>query len=432
MSSNEEEEQGYVPVNGYTDGQGLTSEGSMSSDDLSSDESSDFSVLSENEGWASEESTSSDDLSSDESSVATYWLPSNEQQLLVLCNRFAAEEYEESITDLRRWIDENRSDDMFFRKAAGYSRGGITPLHSLSLSSNPPLDVVQALIAHAPETLKIQGNRYKNLPLHCLCQYCDCDDFLEIVKAMVAAYPDCVTIKNRRGRLPIHEVCNCSDNISNLDRKLQILDFLIEVFPESILVKDEDNITPSQVLQFSIEYYLEENGNDIQNKNEHMFLLHQVTAGEFSFDLFKFFLEAFPESCKLQDGNGMTPLHHACINCEHERHISIVFILVSQSPMSCNVKDNYGRTPAQLFRKEASLEYENGKLAMHNLAKETDKDGRLCSLLLFLFQSFPEGVSMPDNSGMLPFHYAALNEASSVEFVMHLIRWYPECVTFNN
>ena len=35
---------------------------------------------------------------------------------------------------------------------------------------------------------------------------------------------------------------------------------------------------------------------------------------------------------------------------------------------------------------------------------------------------------MPDDSGMLPFHYAALNGASSIEFIMELVRFYPDCI----
>jgi len=354
------------------------------------------------------------------------------------------EESEATVTKLRQWIDEIRSDDKFLKKAAGYNRDGLTPLHLLCMNSNPPLDVVQTLIAHAPETLQLQESLHKCLPLHILCCGCDCDDFFEIVKAMVEAYPDGVSIKNRRERLPIHEVCDCSDNISNLKRKLQILDFLIEKYPKSILDKDEGNLTPSELFEFSIEIYLEENQDNIQNKNEHMFLLHQVIAGEFSKDLVKFFLRQNPESLKLQDGNGMTPLHHACINCKSEPFsaMALVFILVHVSPESCIVKDISGRTPVQLFRKEASSKHENGMLAMHDLARSARcrsarcANGSIqdfgCSALLFLFQSYPESVSMPDDSGTLPFHYAALNEACSIEFVMQLVSLYPECVNVNN
>jgi hypothetical protein len=96
--------------------------------------------------------------------------------------------------------------------------------------------------------------------------------------------------------------------ISNLGKKLQILDFLIEKYHESIFFNDIGNLSPSEVLRFTIEIYLENNQNDIQNKNEHMLLLHQIIAGEFSLNLVKFFLDALPGSCKLQDVNGM-PLY---------------------------------------------------------------------------------------------------------------------------
>jgi len=72
---------------------------------------------------------------------------------------------------------------------------------------------------------------------------------------MVEAYPDGVTIQNEERRLPIHQVCDCGNNISNLGRKLQILDFLIEEYPESILVKDEIDTTPPELFMVSIEVF---------------------------------------------------------------------------------------------------------------------------------------------------------------------------------
>ena len=123
----------------------------------------------------------------------------------------------------------------------------------------------------------------------------------------------------------------------------------------------------------------------------------------------------------------MTPLHHACIHGKYGHFIAILLLLVSVWPHSCVVEDNYGRTPAQLFREEASSRKDYGMLAMHHLARRTKGRGKL-TLLFFLLQSYPEGVSMSDDSGMLPFHYAALNGASSIEFIMELVRFYPDCI----
>lgn len=62
-------------------------------------------------------------------------------ELYNLCELFAAEESEDTVTKIRQWIDENRSDDKFFKEAAGYNLDGLTPLHLLCMSSNAPLDV---------------------------------------------------------------------------------------------------------------------------------------------------------------------------------------------------------------------------------------------------------------------------------------------------
>ena len=390
-------------------------------DDLSSNDSS---ILSDDEqelGYASEEANSQGLM------MLAYASEVRLSHLFNLCIIFTDEESEEFVNRIRRWIDANKSDETFLKKAAGYIKDGFSPLHYVCMTSKTPLDVVQTLIAYAPETLQMQESEQNNLPLHLLCYHSDSDNFFEIAKAMVEAYPDSVTVKNSIQRLPIHQVCDCRSMISNLGKKLQILDFLIEKYHESIFFNDIGNLSPSEVLRFTIEIYLENNQNDIQNKNEHMLLLHQIIAGEFSLNLVKFFLDALPGSCKLQDVNGMTPLHHACIHGKYGHFIAILLLLVSVWPHSCVVEDNYGRTPAQLFREEASSRKDNGMLAMHHLARRTKRRGKL-TLLFFLLQSYPEGVSMPDHSGMLPFHYAALNGASSIEFIMELVRFYPDCI----
>ena len=168
-------------------------------DDLSSNDSS---ILSDDEqelGYASEEANSQGLM------MLAYASEVRLSHLFNLCIIFTDEESkeavksEEAVNRIRRWIDANKSDETFLKKAAGYNKDGFSPLHYVCMTSKTPLDVVQTLIAYAPETLQMQEGENKCLPLHMLCRFCDCDDFFEILKAMVEAYPDSVTKKINGG-----------------------------------------------------------------------------------------------------------------------------------------------------------------------------------------------------------------------------------------
>jgi 23S rRNA pseudouridine1911/1915/1917 synthase len=45
-----------------------------------------------------------------------------------------------------------------------------------------------------------------------------------------------------------------------------------------------------------------------------------------------------------------------------------------------------------------------------------------------MFDAYPEAIRMQDNFGLLPLHYACLNEVSSVDIIMSLVKLYPESI----
>jgi ankyrin repeat protein len=86
---------------------------------------------------------------------------------------------------------------------------------------------------------------------------------------------------------------------------------------------------------------------------------------------------------------------------------------------SLTIQDNQGRTPYQLLTCRAPTEDENQRLPLHCLAASSDN---LCpKSLQLLADAYPASIKSVDKYGMLPFHHACKNPASSVEVLMLLL-----------
>jgi hypothetical protein len=68
---------------------------------------------------------------------------------------------------------------------------------------------------------------------------------------------------------------------------------------------------------------------------------------------------AFPESCMVEDENGMASLHHACANAATAYSFDVAMTLLEVNPESSTIADNHGRTPAQILKQFASQRDEN-------------------------------------------------------------------------
>jgi hypothetical protein len=128
----------------------------------------------------------------------------------------------------------------------------------------------------------------------------------------------------------------------------------------------------------------------------------------------KLILEAFPEKCTDQDNRGMTPLHYACVS-RAPHFFEYVTTLLDASTNACSLKiqDKQGRTPWQILKRGACKKDEKKSLPLHRMAASSDKLSEK-SLKLFV-DAHPEGIATADIYGMLPFHCAYLNPASSIE-----------------
>jgi ankyrin repeat protein len=234
------------------------------------------------------------------------------------------------------------------------------------------------------------------------------------VELLVQYAPSTLRMKNSIGWLPLQFACLHGAS-------LEVLNLLIQAYPESM---DMQGTTvgdkPSQLLKEWAHH---------KGDNEHRFLLHKAITSGFSLQLVKLLLETFPESALTQDKHGMVPLHYACSkNSVH--FLDIVMLLLHACPESYSIADKYGRTPSYLLKKGASQRDDNGMFLLHQRAASSV--GFDAASFNFLFHAYPDSILIPDNNGMLPFHHACLNKASSVDTLMSFLMLFPGSIVTNS
>jgi len=173
---------------------------------------------------------------------------------------------------------------------------GRLPLY-VACTNGATLEVVAFLVNAYPE-----GTRSKSedgrLPLHGSCIN---QASLEIFQTLVRAYPDSIAVRDIYGNLPLHVACH--NEVS-----LEVLNFLIELFPEGVEKENKDEETP--LVELKRHKYAEK-----QNSYTGMLPLHYACKNNhYSFYILRFLVNAYPESILIQDYHGKTPLHYYTSN----------------------------------------------------------------------------------------------------------------------
>ena len=360
-------------------------------------------------------------------------------ELYNLCDDSKISTGEEAFDKIRQWL--NRNKDNYTRLKAAATYQGVcnqTPLHQI-LELHPPLDIVQTFIQYAPEALQMR-DIYQRLPIHIACSH---GASLEVIRALVNSCPENIKVASNNGHLPLHFACHKKAS-------LDIVAFLIESYPTSVKITASDGRLPLhsacwnksalEVITFLIDSY----PDSIKVKDIYGRLpLHGACQKKVSPAVVTFLIDSYPYGIDQTDRNdetpldwlkrteyaidkdskGMLPLHHACNN-----GFSSYFIhfLIQTYPKGTTVQDNDGNTPFQYLNKTASRVDERGMLLLHREAMHFR--GLNVEMLPILFHANPEAVCLQDKSGLLPIHYAMLNEASSLDALMLLVKLHPESI----
>jgi ankyrin repeat protein len=292
---------------------------------------------------------------------------------------------------------------------------GTLPLH---LACMYPMDdekfidtnISLKLLEVYPEGAQVQ-DKHKNLPLHYAVKAQAIKTSLKLLKL----YPEGVKVQGCWGKLPLHYAVEDAVLAGVSEINFNLLDSLLRVYPESIHVRCDDYMSPLDILV------------SVGKEEGYLYLLRAMKAGV-SKNCLKLFLLAFPESCLKQDNKGMIPLHHACASRLPNRHEYIHAFLdihggETSFPHSFDkqfrVQDNRGRTPFQVLP-------DNGLFLLHELVATSLHLSETAVRLLV--DMMPNSIITPNKCGMLPFHYACLNPAISVELLMLFIRFSPDAL----
>ena len=282
--------------------------------------------------------------------------------------------FEESFQAIRQWLQYYKHDSTLLKTVITYrDENGETTLHRILQDRNPPIDIIKTLIKYAPEALQMSDDLYR-LPIH---KACDSGKLIscEVIQTLVKSYSESVKVIDSSGCLPLHYAI--------LRRaSLEIVNFLIDCYPEG--VTNQYRIQKRTPL-----YYL----------NERNYVI-------------------------MMDESGMLLLHHACK--KNEFSADLVRVLVKAYPESWTIPDYYGKTPKQYLIESASRKDERGMVLLHRQAVHIK--GLSVQSLNILHDAYPEAIQMQDNSGLLPIHHACLNEASSLGVLMSLLQLYPESI----
>jgi ankyrin repeat protein len=349
---------------------------------------------------------------------------------------------------------------------------GSLPLH-IALRYKASHNVIK-LIFEAYKKAAKEPSKEGNLPLfEALASMTDNDT----VKLIFKLYPEAVKVKSSSGKLPLHFVCHRRVYSSiSATAKVELLDLFLTFYPESIGVRTDFGDLPSEILK-----------QTDREDNKHESLLLEALKMGHSTHLIKLLLEAFPESFLKQDENGMIPLHHACKSEKPNYFENVIILLdfvINRSPVQDNDRRETSKLSAQrpvvpapnlshwpqllsrslvatdigtsqssnmtgnaflpsnfqlskgdqemtsfyILSQRFSIADENGMFPLHHIAARSTNLSE--TSLSVLVNAYPISVVSPDANGLLPFHHACLNPATTVELLLHFMWLLPEAIVF--
>jgi len=256
---------------------------------------------------------------------------------------------------------------------------GGTPLHYyLSRTSNVDLDIVKRLLVNSDILMSADQGNFS--PIHILMNNKRIGDMFDVVKYLAESKPSSLLVKDEYGQTPLHFACS---NGYITARTVQIL---LQNCPESIHQRNDFGCLPIHSL-CQCGFHSEERKMD----------------DEVAIDILKLLLEANPGSVSETGDEGNLPLHLAAYN----KSLAFCKILVDAYPES-------GRRTSG-----------DGSLPFHNACFGGRPD-----TVEYLFRLYPESLHIRTNSGRLPIHNAARNPNKNTSAIIEfLLRHDPECIS---
>jgi ankyrin repeat protein len=234
------------------------------------------------------------------------------------------------------------------------SYGNVTlPLH-VALYSDAPHAVLKALVECYPQALEVHGGHNglfgdeakTPLQLACGMEGCDMNKVNLLMNQKVIRTPD------SEGMLPIHDYCCSEANEAGIN--VDVLEALIDAYPESVKQADNNGSTPLHLLcSFAREQHLpvvrhlmeRYPGTTNRTDNNGFTLLHAACYNGGCLSCIQYLVESAPDMISTQDYKGDVPLH--VVHCHNSKRnkLPLVKCLVEACPESLRARNHRGETP---------------------------------------------------------------------------------------
>jgi len=241
------------------------------------------------------------------------------------------------------------------------------PLHCyLRRKSNIDIEVVKMMVAAYPDALIILNDKIDCTPLHIALHHSDVGDFYDVVRFIFESNPSSLQLHNFHGDSPLHIAC------SNETMNPKTIRLLLGVWPKSSRQRGHSFCLPVHLLCCN-------NGSD----------------DDASLEILTLLVDSFPEAVQEVDGEGNLPVHLAA-RC---KSWGFCKTLIDRYPESVRItRDNDG-------------------LPIHYACWSGT-----CETVKNLHELYPEGINVRQ-SGLQPIHVASLTDMGSdrikiIEFLL--------------
>ena len=289
---------------------------------------------------------------------------------------------------------------------------GFTPLHFLCqnkdlLDDEGGLKILELIIKRCPESLRHTTREGGIVPIHFAARY----QSPEFCRILIEAFPgsERIAIDNHLGVLPFHFACRYNT--------VATAEYLYKLFPESINVANRNGAQPIHHAIIGlkrrsnpkdgievVKFLLGCNPDALSSTGETP--LHVICGNKYvTLSVVQLLIDAFPESLRHQDSNGLMPLHKLCENNNLDEAIGleILKLLLERYPESVRHATRIGNLPIHPAAALQSPEF--------------------CRILI---EAHPGSERMTNDNGHLPFHAACqCNTVATAKYLHHL---YPESI----
>mmetsp|Transcript_11015 Transcript_11015/g.25579 ORF Transcript_11015/g.25579 Transcript_11015/m.25579 type:complete len:849 (+) Transcript_11015:35-2581(+) len=218
---------------------------------------------------------------------------------------------------VRRWLWAHQDPEERAQAASVRGNNEATPLHNVCKLSNPPADIVQALLEAAPDSVT-WADVHGWLPLHHACANGASGEVLQI---LTEAYPDGKTKQDSQSRTPLHfYLTHTPDNAGAMANYTALLSN-----SGAAELPDVGGMLP---MHYACAYGV----------SPSVLAVLAVLA------------DAYEDSLVAKENKGRTPMHLAMVNAHRDASPGVIrFLLDKSGPELVNMRDHDGYLPLHLL-----------------------------------------------------------------------------------